>query len=163
MSAILALMLSILVGSGSLAEAETVNDHRYSNEDFGFSFEYPGIPGAQIEERGPDHPNQRLFEVEVEGTAVPFMTVGVFVNPDSLELREYACRWVWTHGPEEIGVEQIRVDGHDAIRATYFTKAGTGCATSVVFISHADRIIVVNARCDSAALPQILASFLLSP
>lgn len=153
----------LILTVGSLA-AEPPHDHTYKNEEFGFSFEYPQTWG--VVKDGPGSlPNDELYRVEFDRRVndgwmgLPLMFVGVFRNPEGLELREFAARWLWAADPDEIGFKKITVNGHDALRATYFAEAGPGCATSVAFIPHGEDVIVVNPRCNSETLPQILYSF----
>ena len=152
-------LLLLIVGTGN-PTAETSHDPRYVSEEYGFSFEYPKTWEIMKEEPEPGH--GLLYRIRI-GRFNPIMFVEVAANWDGLELQEFAYKWAWNHEREEIGFKDIIVADREALRATYFEDAGTGCATSVAFIPHRDHIIVVNTGCSSQTLPQILYSLRLSP
>ena len=161
-----ALVLLFLIAGTGVPAAQTSQNPRYVNEEFGFSFEYPSPWGVVKDEPG-SLPNDELHRVEFDRRGndgwmgIPQMYVGVFRNPDGLELREFVYLMLQGAEREEIGISNIEVDGRDALRATYFAKAGPGCATSLVFIPLGENILVVNPRCSSQTVPQIIFSFVL--
>jgi hypothetical protein len=154
------LLLSMVLRAPAMAEQKE-RERTYTNDEFGFSFVYPIFDGVEVTEKGRRQSVQLEFGVMIQGVE-PVLFVAVLSNPDSLDLKEYAYERILRSGlysREEFGVEKITVADEQAIRMTFFTKAGTGCATSLVFISHADRIYLVDPMCDAAMLPTLLDSF----
>lgn len=140
-------------------------NHIYTNDEYGFSFNYPDTWGCMEVKNGKDTPSwpdkdaKLIFSV---GCQVPELVVVVYENPKEMDLLTFAYKHVLfgeLYNKREIGVTETEVAGEKAFQMTYFTKPGTGCATSVVFLSHNNHIFYVNPACNSEALPQILDSF----